>query len=147
MKEMGPLVGFPFRPDELLFGSRLCTLDLESSRNFLCWKTEPPPPSPDRSASDLLPVTHDWPLVHLWVKWPEDVIDHICTALATYSVTSQTCLPPQHVALVMVLDMVAVEPIRIAKMHLFWRIYAVKWDKGLTERKRVEMKIKQLKSG
>lgn len=43
-------------------------------------------------------------------------------------VFSGTCLLPQHAALVMVLDKGALEPIKIAKMHLLWRIYAVKWD-------------------
>lgn len=43
-------------------------------------------------------------------------------------VISGTSLPPHHAALVMVLYMGALEPIKIAKMHLLWRIYTEKWD-------------------
>lgn len=67
-------------------------------------------------------------LLQIFHNWSKGVFNHICTTLATYSVISGTCLPPPHVALVMVLEMGAWEPITIAKIHLLWRIYAVKWD-------------------
>lgn len=94
----------------------------------------PPPGTKVTNQSHL----HLWHQVHLYLQyihllqifhnWSKGVFNHICTTLATYSVISGTCLPPPHVALVMVLEMGAWEPITIAKMQLLWRIYAVKWD-------------------
>lgn len=95
------------------------------------------PPRPGTKVTNQSQL-HLWHHVHLHLQyihllqifhnWSKGVFNHICTTLATYSVISETCLPPPRVALVMVLEMGALEPITIAKIHLLWRIYAVKWD-------------------